>query len=122
MRSVHAGREPVPSERLNSDMVTRFAMLDQERGALRLLVTLEKHGQGLARQQLINELREQGVGRSSLYSSLDACRKLGLVADVKMQRDSKFLTVSMLSERGYRLARKLLDVKKMLDEVILHVV
>jgi hypothetical protein len=101
-------------------MVSCFALIDQERGALRMLVTLEKYGQGLARQRLIDELREQGVGRSSLYSSLDACRELGLVVDVKMRKGSNFYTVSMLTERGYQLARKLVEVKQMLDEHMTH--
>ena len=101
-------------------MDSRFSMIDQERGTLRLLVTLEKYGQGLVRQQLIDELREQGVGRSSLYSSLDACRALGLVVDVKMQRGSNYYTVSMLSQEGYQLAQKLLEVKEMLDGHMTH--
>jgi hypothetical protein len=115
MKSAQAGSEPVPAERTNLETDSRFALIDQERGTLRLLVTLEKYGQGLARQQLIDELREQGVGRSSLYSSLDACRELGLIVDMKMQRGSKNYTVSMLSQEGYQLAQKLLEVKEMLD-------
>jgi len=105
----------VPTERTSLNMDSSFALIDQERGTLRLLVTLEKYGQGLVRQQLIDELREQGVGRSSLYSSLDACRELGLVVDFKMQRGSKNYIVSMLTEQGYLLACKLLEIKEMLD-------
>jgi len=110
----------VPTERTNLDTDSRFALIDQERGALRLLVTLEKYGQGLVRQQLIDELREQGVGRSSLYSSLDACRELGLIVDVKMQRGSNYYTVSMLTEEGYQLACKLLEITKILDAHMAH--
>jgi Fe2+ or Zn2+ uptake regulation protein len=110
----------VPTERTNLDIASRFAILDQERGSLRILLTLEKYGQGLARQQLIDELREQGVGRSSLYSSLNACRELGLIVDVKMQKGSNYYTVSMLTEQGYHLARKLLEVKQILDERMAH--
>jgi hypothetical protein len=120
MKSAQAGSEPVPTERMSLNTDSRFALLDQERGTLRLLVTLEKYGQGLARQQLIDELREQGVGRSSLYSSLDACRELGLIVDMKMQRGSKNYTVSMLSQEGYQLAQKLLEVKEMLDAHMVH--
>ena len=110
----------MPAERTNLETDSRFALIDQERGALRLLVTLEKNGQGLVRQQLIDELRDQGVGRSSLYSSLDACRELGLIIDVKMQRDSKNYTVSMLTEQGYQLACKLLEITELLDAHIAH--
>ncbi len=101
-------------------MDSSFALIDPERGTLRLLVTLEKYGQGLTRQQLIDELREQGVGRSSLYSSLDACRELGLLVDVKMQRGSKNYTVSMLTEEGYQLACKLLEITEILDAQMAH--
>ena len=78
-------------------------------------MTLEKYGHGLVRQQLIDELREQGVGRSSLYSSLDACRELDLIVDFKMQRGSRHYTVSMLTEQGHLLACKLLEIKEMMD-------
>ena len=110
----------MPTERTSLDTDSRFALIDQERGALRLLVTLEKYGQGLVRQQLIDELREQGVGRSSLYSSLDACRELGLVVDVKMQTGSKNYIVSMLTEQGYQLASKLLEITEILDAHMAH--
>ena len=120
MRSVQAGSEPVPTERTSLNMDSRFALIDQERGALRLLVTLEKYGQGLVRQQLIDELREQGVGRSSLYSSLDACRELGLIVDFKMQRGSNYYTVSMLTKEGYQLACKLLEIAEILDTHMAH--
>jgi hypothetical protein len=100
---------------MNLNLDSRFALIDQERGVLRLLVALEKNLQGLPRQQLIEKLREQGVGRTSLNSSLDACKKLGLVVDVKMQRGSRHYTVAMLTEEGYQLARKLFEIKDMLD-------
>ena len=116
MRSVQAGREPVKKEHKNLDVVSRFALIDQERGALRLLVTLEKYAQGQVRQQLIDELRDQGVGRTSMYSSLDACRELGLVVDVKMRKGSNYCTVSMLTSEGFKLAGKLFEIKEMLDE------
>ena len=115
MRSVQVGSEPVPMERVSLSMDSRFALIDQERGALRLLVTLEKYGQGLVRQQLIDEMQEQGVGRTALNSSLDACRELGLIVDVKMQKGSKNYTVSMLTEAGYQLACKLLEITEILD-------
>jgi hypothetical protein len=120
MRSVQAGSEPVPTKRMSLNMDSSFALIDQERGTLRLLVTLEKYGQGLARQQLIDKLRAQGVGRSSLYSGLKAGRALGLIVDVKMQRGSNYYTVSMLSQEGYQLAQKLLEVKEMLDAHMVH--
>ena len=82
---------------------------------MRLLVTLGKYGQGLVRQQLIDKLREQGVGRTALNSSLDACRELGLIVDFKMQRGSRHYTVSMLTEQGQLLACKLLEIKEMMD-------
>jgi hypothetical protein len=96
-------------------MDSSFALIDQEKGTLRLLVTLEKYGQGLARQQLIDKLRAQGVGRTSLYSSLKVGRALGLIVDVKMQKGSKNYTVSMLTEAGYQLACKLLEITEILD-------
>jgi hypothetical protein len=94
---------------------SRFALIDRERGTLRLLVTLLKYGQGLVRQQLIEKLREQGVGRTSLYSSLEVCIELGLIVDVNMMRGSHFCTVSMLTEFGYQLALVLSRLMKMLD-------
>ena len=117
---MHEDRELVPSEFTNLENVSRLALIDQERGTLRLLVPLEKYGQGLVRQQLIDELREQGVGRSSLYSSLDACRELGLIVDVKMQKGSKNYTVSMLTKAGYQLACKLLKITEILDARMVH--
>ncbi len=120
MRSVQAGREPVPTESMSLSTDSRFALLDQERGALRLLVTLEKYGQGLPRQQLIDKLREQGVGRTSLYSSLKVGRALGLIVDVKMQKGSKNYTVFMLTEAGYQLACKLLEITEILDARMVH--
>ena len=105
----------MPTERTSLHMDSRFAGIDQERGILRLLVTLEKYGQGLPRQQLIEKLRIQGVGRTALNSSLDACKKLGLIVDMKMHGDSKKFIVSMLTKAGYQLACKLLEVKEILD-------
>lgn len=120
MRSAHEDREPVPTEFTNLENVSRFALIDQERGTLRLLAVLVQSGQGLSRQQLIDELREQGVGRTALNSSLDACIKLGLVVDFKMQRGSRHYTVSMLTETGHLLACKLLKIKEMMDVRIAH--
>ena len=120
MKSAQAGSEPVPTERTSLNMDSRFAMIDHERGVLRLLVTLEEYEQGLPRQQLIDKLRAQGVGRSSLYSGLKAGRALGLIVDVKMQRGSNYYTVSMLSQEGYQLVQKLLEVKEMLDGHLTH--
>lgn len=105
----------MPTERTSLNMDSRFAMIDHERGVLRLLVALEEYGQGLPRQQLIDKLREQGVGRTSLNSSLDSCKELGLVVDVKMQRGSRHYTVATLSEQGFLLAQKLLEIKDILD-------
>jgi len=94
----------------NLDGDSRFAMIDHERGVLRLLVALEEYGQGLPRQQLTDKLHKLGVGRTSLNSSLESCKELGLLVDVKMQRGSRLYTMAMLSEQGYLLALKLLEI------------
>jgi hypothetical protein len=101
-------------------MDSRFALMDQERGTLRLLVALHQSEQGLSRQQLIDELREKGVGRTALNSSLEACIKLGFIVDFKMQRGSRHYTISMLTEQGHKLACKLREIKDMLDVHVAH--
>jgi len=108
------------SEYRNRNRDSCFALIDYERGALRLLVALLEHEQGLPRQQLTDKLQEQGVGRTSLNSSLDSCKELGLVVDVKMQRGSRHYSVAMLTEEGYHLARKLQQIKTMLDTKLAH--
>lgn len=114
--------KPAQTENGNLDGDSRFAMIDHERGTLRLLIALEAYGQGLSRTQLTDKLREQGIGRTSLKSSLESCKELGLLVDVKMQRGSSIYTITMLSEQGYLLALKLLEIKKMLDDNWSHAV
>ena len=95
--------------------VSRFGKLDHERGALRLLLTLERSQQGLMRKNLEEEMREQGVGRSAMLSSLESCIGLRLVEDVKSKIGSHYCAVSMLTNLGHQVALKLLEVEEILD-------
>jgi hypothetical protein len=76
----------------NLDGDSRFAMIDHERGVLRLLVALEELGHGLPHQQLTDKLHKLGVGRTSFNSSLESCKELGFIVDVKMQREVQDFT------------------------------
>ena len=51
-----------------------------------------------------------------MYSSLETCRELGLIEDVKMRTGSNYCKVSILTEEGFKLASKLFEIKEMLDE------
>ena len=96
--------------------VSRFGKLDHERGALRLLIALERNQQGLIRKDLASKMREEGVGRSAMISSLETCMYLRLVEDIKSQFGTHYVTVSMLTELGHRVALKLLEIESILED------
>jgi len=95
--------------------VSHFGKLDHERGALRLLLVLERSGPGLMRKDLAKALGEQGIGRSAMISSLESCIGLRLVEDMKSKIGSHYCAVSMLTNLGHQVALKLLEVEEILD-------
>jgi hypothetical protein len=92
-------------------------MLDHEKGALRILLVLERSNPGLIRKELAEELRHAGVGSSAMRASLKACVSLGLVDDFEMRDGAHYVVVSMLTERGLRVALKLLEVEELLVDL-----
>ena len=96
--------------------VSHFGKLDHEKGAFRLLLALERNQPGLIRKDLALKMREEGVGRSAMISSLETCMYLRLVEVIKSQFGTHFVTVSMLTELGHRVALKLLEIESILED------
>ena len=96
--------------------VSHLGKLDHERASLRLLLALERSGQGLMRKDLTKVLGDQGVGRSAMLSSLESCIGLRLVEDVKSKIGSHYCAVSMLTNLGHQVALKLLEVEEILED------
>jgi len=66
-----------------------------------------------SRSQLIDELAEEGVGRSAFYSSLKTLKDLGLVVDEKIQGRNRMAVGTRLTSKGLEIpgaVNQLVDV------------
>jgi predicted transcriptional regulator len=62
-------------------MTSKFTRLDEEKGTLRILLTLLKTQSHITKTQLIESLNKTGLGRSGFYSSYNTLKEIGLITE-----------------------------------------
>ena len=90
--------------------------LDEEKGALRILLYLAYSQGSENRRRMIEDLGSKGVGKTAFYSSLKALKDLNLVEEAKVSRDNKQFVETRLTGKGSKVAVKLDRIQKLLAE------
>lgn len=70
-------------------MMSGIGSLDEEKGALRILLYLAYSQGSDDRRRMIEDLSSKDVGRTAFYSSLEALKDLNLVEEAKVSREKK---------------------------------
>ena len=97
-------------------MTSIFTRLDEEKGTLRILLTLIETQPQITKTQLIESLQKVGLGRSGFYSSYNTLKEIGLINEEtgKNPRGRRILLPS-LSGMGNVIAADLRGLQMMLD-------
>ena len=88
--------------------------LDEERGTLRLILTLAYNQVPLTRLEYMNGADEVGVGRTAFYSGIRTLMELGLVEETYETREGKRVILSGLTKDGWAVAKLLREIDEML--------
>ena len=101
----------------NSRFVTsKFTRLDEEKGTLRILLTLQETQSQFTKTQLIESLQKAGLGRSGFYSSYNTLKEIGLVnEETGKNREGRRILLPSLSGLGNVIALDLRRLQLMLD-------
>ena len=87
-----------------------FGRLDEGKASLRILVTILYNQVPMTRQELIEQLGREGIGRTSFYSSHKTLKDIGLIEDVSEVRDGKRVILTQFTEKGLKVASKLVEI------------
>ena len=101
----------------NSRFVTsKFTRLDEEKGTLRILLTLQEMQSQITKTQLIESLQEAGLGRSGFYSSYNTLKEIGLIKEEAGKNlEGRGILLPSLSGMGNVIAQDLRTLQMMLD-------
>ena len=97
-------------------MTSKFTRLDEEKGTLRILLTLLETQPPITKTQLIESLHKTGLGRSGFYSSFNTLKDLGLITEeTGMNPQGRRILITSLSGMGNVIAADLRTLQLMLD-------
>ena len=92
-----------------------FAALDSQKAALRLLMMLYEHPQGIRRMELKKKAHEQEIGGTAFYAALNILKDHELVIDIPWNQNGKRIIVTTLRFRGRKAAGILYQLKEYLS-------
>ena len=101
----------------NSRFVTsKFTRLDEEKGTLRILLTLQETQSQITKTQLIESLQKAGLGRSGFYSSYNTLKEIGLIIEETGKNpEGRRILLPSLSGMGNVISLDLRRLQLMLD-------
>ena len=99
-------------------MTSKFTRLDEEKGTLRILLTLQETQSQITKTQLIESLRKAGLGRSGFYSSYNTLKEIGLIIEETGKNpEGRRILLPSLSGMGNVIGLDLLSLQLMLDRM-----
>jgi hypothetical protein len=99
-------------------LLGQFARADEEKGTLRILLTLLETQPHTTKTQQIESLHEAGLGRSGFYSSFNTLKEIDLITEeTVMNREDRRVLLTSLSSMGNVVALDLRNLQLMLDRV-----
>jgi len=97
-------------------VTSKFTRLDEEKGTLRILLTLQETQSQITKTQLIASLQKAGLGRSGFYSSYNALKEIGLITEeTGKNREGRRILIPSLSGMGKVIALDLRKLQLILD-------
>ena len=101
----------------NSRFVTsKFTQLDEEKGTLRILLTLQENRPQITKTQLIESLHKAGLGRSGFYSSYNTLKDIGLIIEeTGKNQEGRRIFLTSLTGMGNVIAQDLRKIQLILD-------
>jgi hypothetical protein len=97
-------------------MTSKFTRLDEEKGTLRILLTLQETQSQITKTQLIESLQKVGLGRSGFYSSYNTLKEIGLIIEETGKNpEGRRILLPSLSGMGNVIGLDLLSLQLMLD-------
>jgi hypothetical protein len=90
--------------------------LDENKGSIRLLLALPQNG--IPRVELLERLKERGVGRTAAYKAIEELKELGLIEDFKMRstENGKQVLVTKQTNKGTKVEIKIRGILAILQE------
>ena len=99
-------------------MTSKFTRLDEEKGTLRILLTLLEAQPHITKTQLIETLHKAELGRSGFYSSYNTLKDIGLITEETGKNpEGRRILVTSLSGIGNVIADDLRTLQMMLDRM-----
>ena len=95
--------------------MSALSRLDEQKGTLRILKVLFFRTAPLSRGGLIKLMKQEGVGKTAFYRSLNCLKELGLLEDYQDKHKKKNLTFSMLTSKGRAIAEKVEEIAELLS-------
>ena len=103
---------------MRARVTSKFTRLDEEKGTLRILLTLQETQSQISKTQLIESLQEAGLGRSGFYSSYNTLKEIGLVnEETGKNREGRRILLPSLSSLGNVIALDLLTLQMRLHRM-----
>jgi hypothetical protein len=97
-------------------MTSKFTRLDEEKGTLRILLTLLETQPQITKTQLIESLNNTGLGRSGFYSSYNTLKNIGLITEeISKNNEGRRILLPSLSGMGNVIAADFRTLQLMLD-------
>lgn len=95
----------------------RIGLLDETKGACRLLLALYKTSERLNTTQLQNRMDElYNVKKGAVATAVQICGSLGLIKIEQGTQKPRPATYHSLTEKGKRIAQELSEVERILEE------
>ena len=97
-------------------VTSKFTRLDEEKGTLRILLTLLETQPQITKTQLIESLHKAGLGRSGFYSSYNTLKEIGLITEETGKNpEGRRILLPSLSGMGKVIALDLRKLQLILD-------
>ena len=92
-------------------------MFDEFKGSIKMLLLLIDNPFGITRLEFLKFLKEQGVGGTAAYKAIEALKSYELISVYNMQaRTGKQVLITELTKKGAKIAQKLQEIMKILEE------
>jgi hypothetical protein len=92
----------------------KLVQLDSQKGAFSTML-LHHFGEKISRSQLIDALKQRGIGQSAAYKSIALLKELKLLYDETVYDGNKKFVYSYLSEKGDRILGLIYKINEELE-------